>query len=72
MELTEDKDVLLKSINSILKTSNNRALDQVELLVTENRYKENMRQPTRRLATLQQAKSPLNLIDKDTELTTFH
>ena len=72
LEPTEDGAVVLKSINSINETSDNRALDQVELLVTEFRYKENMRQPTRRLATLQQAKSPLKLIDEDTQLTTFH
>ena len=31
-----------------------------------------MRQPTRRLATVQRAKPPLSLIDEDTQLTTFH
>ena len=72
MEPTEDGAVVLKSINSINETSDNRALYQIELLVTEYRYKENMRQPTRRLATLQHAKSPLKLIDEDTQLTTFH
>ena len=72
MELTEDGAVVLKSINSILKTSDNRGLDQVELLVTEYRYKENMRQSTQRLATLQRTKTPLSLIDEDIQLTTFH
>ena len=72
MEPTEDGAVVLKSINSINDTSDNRALDQIELLVTECRYKENMKQPTRRLATVQRAKTPLNLIDEDTQLTTFH
>ena len=71
LEPTEDRAVVLKRINSINETSDNRALDQVELLVTEYRCNENMRQPTRRLATLQHAKSPLNLIDEDTQLTTF-
>ena len=61
-----------KSINSINKTFANRALDQVELLVFEYRYKENMRQSTRRLATVQRAKTPLNLIDEVTRLTTFY
>ena len=66
MEPTEDGAVVLKSINSINETSDNRALDQVELLVTEYRYKKNMRQSTRRLATVQRAKTPLSLIDEDT------
>ena len=72
MKQTEDGAVMLKSIKSINETSNNRALEKVELLVTEFRYKENIRQPTRRLSKLQHAKSPLNLIDEDTQLTTFH
>ena len=71
MEPTEDGAVVLKSINSINETSDNRALDQVELLITEYRYKENMRLSTQRLTTLQRAKSPLKLIDEDTQLTTF-
>ena len=72
MEPTEDGAVVLKSINSINDTSDNRALNHVELLVAEYRYKENMRQSTRRLATVQRAKTPLSLIDEDTQLTTFH
>ena len=72
MEPTKDGAVVLKYINSINEASDNRALDQIELLVTEYRYKENMRQPTRRLATVQRAKTPLSLIDEDTQLTTFH
>ena len=39
---TEDGAVVLKSIKSINETSDDRALDQVELLVTEIRYKKNM------------------------------
>ena len=31
-----------------------------------------MRQSTRQLAAVQRAKTPLSLIDKDTQLTTFH
>ena len=31
-----------------------------------------MRLPTRLLAIVQRAKTPLSLIDKDTQLTTFH
>ena len=72
LEPTEDGAVVLKSTNSINKTSDNRALDQIELLVTEYRYKENMRQFTRRLATVQRAKTPLSLIDENTQLTTLH
>ena len=72
MEPTEDGAFVLKRINSILKTIDNRALDLVKLLVTEHRYKENKRQSTQRLATLQSAKSPLSLIDEDTQLTTCH
>ena len=71
LEPTEDGAVVLKRINSINETSDNRALDQVELLFTEFRYKENMRQPIRRLATLQYAKTTLKLIDEDTHLPTF-
>ena len=72
LEPTEDGAVVFKRINSINEISDNRALDQVELLITEFRYKDNMRQTTRRLSTLQHAKSPLDLIDEDTQLTTFH
>ena len=55
---------MLKTTNSINETSDNRALDQIELLVTEYRYKENMREFTRRLATVQRAKTPLSLLIK--------
>ena len=72
MELTEDGAVVLKSTNSFNETSDNRALDQIELLVTEYRYKENMRQFARRLATVQRAKTPLSVIDEETQLTTLH
>ena len=71
MELTENRAVVLKSNNSILKTSDNRSLDKVELIITKYCNNENMRQPLRRLATLQHAKSFLNLNVKDTQLTTF-
>ena len=72
LEPTEDGVVVPQSINSSNQTSNNRALDQVEYLVTEYRDKKNMRQSTQGLTTLQHAKSPLKLIDEDTKLTTFH
>ena len=72
MDPTEDGTVVIKSINSINKTSVNRALDKIEILVIEYRYKENMRQTTRQIATVQRAKTPLSLIDEDTKLTTFH
>ena len=62
---------MLKSINSINETSDDRAFDQVELLVAEYRYKENMTQSTRRLATVQRAETPLSLINEDTQLTTL-
>ena len=72
MEPTEDGTVVLKSTFSINEISDNPALDKIELLVTEYCYKENMRLFTRRLATVQRAKTLLSLIDEDTQLTILH
>ena len=52
IEPTQDGAVLLKYINSINETSDNRAFYQVELLISEYRYKENLRQSILPFATL--------------------